>query len=143
MRIARVRLVAAVLLFLAWVGWLSYQVATSADPIVVSRTQLISAAIIVITQLDADKTVTVKELLRGQGPELQPGKSISIGNLGEVHGWAGAGEYFLALYKDDKGALRVLPTPQSPGFRVDPTPSIYPVTPSTRLQVQELLAAGK
>lgn len=152
---ASLRLTIAILLFAAWVGWLSYQVGTTANPIVVSRPQILLAPIVIEAQVaegnGPGKEVTVTTVHRG-GKLLPAEGKLIISNLGldQVRGWNGPDHYILPLVRiENKGEMRyeVVPPPYSPGFHPqnpEPNPdrfkpAIYPVTASTRAQLQEAL----
>lgn len=145
---ARVRLVLAVLVCLAWTGWLLYEVARSADPIVVSRPQVMAAPVVVEANVDdrdggPARQVEIVRVLRGRDLVAQPGqgpKQLDVA-FGVVRGWRGAGPYFLCLEPDGPG-YRVASPPLSPGFNPkgdDALPMIYPVTDSTRAQLAQAL----
>ncbi len=163
MRSPRVRLVLAALLFLAWTGWLAYQVARTADPIVVSRPQVLAAPVVVEANVTAwgkglppepREKVRVHEILRGQETlGLKQGEPVPA-NLelivtfhnvqNQYRGWKGEGMYFLCLEPAGEGKYRLVRPPVSPGFHPEPNDearlaSIYLVTESTRAQIEEAL----
>ena len=158
MREARVRLALAAGLFLAWTGWLIYQAARTADPVVVSRPQVLAAPVIVEAQLrranDADRPtqlVDLRDVLRGhEALGLKPGERLPeklqlTVNFDDPHrGWRGEGLYYLCLEPADAGPYRLVRPPFSPGYDPRPEdearlPLIYPVSASTRTQLEEAL----
>jgi hypothetical protein len=140
-----VRLVVAAALFLAWLGWLSFLVLTASHPIVLSRPQFLVSSLDLTAHVDqisgAEPRVTVQEV-RWPGDERAralEGKTIPVGNLAEVDGWTGPGEYILPLMTDWQGHYTVTGTPPSPGFPRVGKPRIYPVTPETLAQLNAIV----
>ena len=147
MKRRRLFLVLASGLAVAWTAWLGYQALTTADPIVVSRPQIMAAPVVVVAELrgDADPRVArVIKVYRGQelldlnDGDQEKGKPITVRGL---HGIP-PGEFILPLQPTEiKAEFEVMRTPPSPGFagggrNAQP---VYPVTPSTELQVREAL----
>jgi hypothetical protein len=142
-------LILAVALAAAWTLWLGYQALTTADPIVVSRPQIMAAPVVVVAELDEPgsepRPARVTKIYRGEdvlgvadGGQPQDLK-IAVQGLKAV----AAGSYILPLREaGPKGEFEVMPPPSSPGFAGRPRsekPAIYPATPSTELQVREVL----
>jgi hypothetical protein len=151
MKWARLRLLLAAMLFAAWIGWLVSLVvsmksslpAGATRPVVLSRPQFLVSSLDVIAEvnaIDADPAeVTVREVYwpKEKAEELV-GKKIKVSGLGECRDdWAGWGEYILALAPLGEKGYRVVPLPLSPGFPSG-RPRIYPATPQTRRQLQEI-----
>jgi hypothetical protein len=158
---ARVRLVLAGLLFAVWTGWLIYQVIQSADPVVVSRPQVLVAPVIVEAHLaylqkgpwKPQEKVRVHQILRGHEtlglPQAEQPAKLDLAVIFDdfrnpFRGWKGDGMYFLCLEPTHEGKYRLVRPPVSPGFQPlsddeARLASIYPVTPSTRMQFEEAL----
>jgi hypothetical protein len=153
-----VLLFAAVSVFALWTLFMAYLAVTSAQPIVVSRPQILVASIVIEADVPADggdaRTVEVIRVLRGQKLLGMPAEAekpdelqITVSNFAKVRGWQGPGDYILALTRTEaaKGPVyELVPVPPSPGFpprnhleRLDP--AIYPVSASSRAQTQEAL----
>jgi hypothetical protein len=155
MTFLRLRLGVAAALFLAWTAWLVYQVATTANPIVVSRPQIFLAPVIIEAQvpegMGSAREVTVTHVYRGHqflgvaaGAEPPPGLKLTIRYWGDVDNWKGAGNYILALQKSPReqaGGYELLSIPFGGGVTAPGAArlTIYPVTASTRAQVEEAL----
>jgi hypothetical protein len=144
----RLFLVLALVLAVAWTAWLGYQAATVADPIVVSRPQILVAPVVVEAVVGSEgggRPLQVVKVYRGQetlglpAGEVDPvGLEINVPELADEP----PGNYLLALQEElnQKGVFVLVPIPESPGFRKgDRTPPIYLATPSTRFQVRETL----
>jgi hypothetical protein len=143
----RLFLILAAVLAVAWTAWLGYQALTTADPIVVSRPQVMAAPVVVVAELTepaADpRTARVTRIYRGDdvlGAKENKPKALTI----QVRGLQGvaSGLYILALRESAMGEFEVMPLPLSPGFRDilrGNKPPIYPATKSTELQVREAL----
>jgi hypothetical protein len=143
----RLLLVLASLLALAWTSWLAYEAWTTADPIVVSRPQIMAAPLIVVAELQGEaepRLAHVTKVYRGQellGADPDPAKKLAI----HVRGLPGTppGSYILPLRETEvRMEFEVMPTPASPGFASamrNERARIYPVTPSTELQVRNAL----
>src|SRR5262245_29830429 len=149
MTTARLRLLlfgVSAAVFLAWVGWLGYLAATTRNPVVLSRPQLLASNVDVIGHVEAlNKPVEVKEVLWSQAPDAKQleGKAVTVANLPACkEGWKGPGDYLLPLVHtaqpDGGEKLEVaVPPARSPG--IDPTlpPRIYPDTPDVREQLRQ------
>src|SRR5437868_14387896 len=106
---ARMRLIGAVGLFVAWMGWLGYLALTARHPLVLSRPQFLVSSLDVIAQIkDKDDTqIVVREVHWPNTADLKKelvGKKISIVNLQDAKGWNGPGEYILALVRTSTGS---------------------------------------
>ena len=163
MKFAVVRLAVAAVLFVGWIGYLSFLAATTRNPVVLSRPQfLISQRDVIATYQGGDK-FRVDEVLYPQGaPESEKGKTLIVGDLKDCqtfspeNGWqwvkdhplAEGQQYLLPLQTaagpPPAGAappdamMDVVPIPPSPGFppssAVAGPPRIYPATPEVRRQ---------
>ena len=159
MSLRRVFLIVAAAAYAAWTAWLAYEALATADPIILSRPQLFTAPVIVEAQVPAggpEREVVVTRVYRGQSAlgvpegETQPqGVKLVVTNLGEAHNWRGPGAYFLPLQPDAGGPLRfrIVPVPARVGLSARSAagrlpPAIYPVTDSTRTQLEEALRAS-
>jgi hypothetical protein len=147
------RLIVAIVLFVAWLGWLGYLVVSAAHPIVLSRPQFLISDLDVIAKVEAadgapNPEVTIDSVYWARASSFRPeGKQqIRVLNLSQVtdtHGWQGPGLYILPLIKEGKD-YRVADVPRSPGFEPevrDAAPRIYPLTPQTRAQLEEIRKA--
>ncbi|MGL6076428.1 MAG: hypothetical protein ACRC8S_19925 [Fimbriiglobus sp.] len=142
----RLRFLAALVLFVAWLGWLAFAVQSKGNPIL-SRAQVINANQIVFAEVRVGDDglplpmAQVTKVLRGNVP-VGP---IEVMNLpaalpaGAKH-FSGPGEYLLLLSGDGK-TYRIVGLPRSPGFEpAEPTrPVLYPATDATRLQIEKLI----
>jgi hypothetical protein len=158
MRRSRLRLAVAAALFVGWLSWLVYLAATGTDDVVLSRSQFLVANVHVVAELSGDKApdaeAVVKKVYKwaAGGTAPAPGESITVANLPECkdHGWAGPGDYILALLTSTSGTkvtYVVAPTPRTPGYpfgkslpanRPGP-PRIYPATPSRIRQLEQIV----
>jgi hypothetical protein len=132
------RFVLTVVLFLAWLGFLTYQVWTrpltpTGQPLVLSRPQILTSEVDVVADLPEKpgKTLTVKEVLYGKG--IEPGQEITVRNLPECQPLV-PGEYLLPLNRAGNDDFVIAPVPPSPGYRADGLPRIYPASPEARAQ---------
>ena len=143
-------LVLSAVLFLGWIGWLAYLVATARPPVVLSRPQFLASTLDVIGRVDArpdgrpNPEVSVREVRWPQeGPEKAlAGTTVTVHDLPEhaEGGWAGPDSYILPLVKDGKD-YRVARIPHSPGFEADTQAArarIYRETPQTLCQLEEV-----
>jgi hypothetical protein len=159
MKAARWRLIAATVLFAAWLGYLivlavgaAHPVVqlwpfhvTKVAPVVLSRPQLLVSTLDVIADVqEADgepsPEVTVVEIHWPKKPPVQPEEKIRVEGLpiSSAEGWQGPGRYILPLVpKRDGRGYEVAPIPPSPGFRGNGH-RIYPDTPDTREQLDAI-----
>ena len=126
---AKLRLAVAVCLFVGWISWLAYLVATTRNPVILSRPQFIVADLWIRCQLEGvgntpQPTLVVREVLWARDPKDQGivEKQITVEDLDKVGrdlGWAGPGDYLLPLQKSKDGkkiGFRLAALPASPGF---------------------------
>jgi hypothetical protein len=143
---ARFRLAIAAVLFLGWLGWLAYLAFTTTRPVVLSRPQLLVSTLDVIAQVSSrdsapDPDVVVEEVHWPPSRQAElVGHALTVTNLAACQGWTGPGIYILPLVSDG-AAYQVAGIPPSPGFipaRADDRPRIYPKTPETVAQLEEI-----
>jgi hypothetical protein len=158
---AVLRLIAIALVFVGWMAYLAYLVATrpltsNGTPLVLSRPQILVSEFDVVARVDStdvDATVTIEEVLKPtRDSQLQVGDMIHVTNLADCHhlvrsatsetseaDWTGPGLYLLPLFEADKDRreYRVVKTPRSPGFSLD-LPRIYPATKAALAQYREI-----
>lgn len=154
MKWAPLRLLLAGVLFAAWIGWLVYVVRSSVPPgasrpVVLSRPQFLVSSLDVIAyvdELDHDPAeLTIRDVFWPKGKQASDlmGKTIKVSRLPECHDdfvGVGPGEYILPLARFGEHGYQVVPLPRSPGFPSG-RPRIYPATPQTRRQLQEIRKA--
>ncbi len=164
MKPAKWRLLLAAVLF---VGWLAYLIVlavrtehpaiqfwplhfSKSPPVVLSRPQFLVAGLVVVAEVSADaegRPEAEVTVVRVYGPENRPANppdKIAVRNLPSTTGWQGPGQYILALVPtaqpDGSTTYEVAPTPPSPGYEPgSSSPRIYPATPETLLQLEEIL----
>jgi hypothetical protein len=154
MKPAALRLTLAAALFAAWIGWLVYLVYSmkssvppgAARPVVLSRPQFLVSSLDVgadVPEIDADPVeVTVREVFWPKTSRDLAGKKIKVNHLRECReDWLGPGEYILPLERLAEDGYQVVPLPRSPGFPSG-RPRIYPSTPQTRAQLNEIRKAS-
>jgi hypothetical protein len=150
-----VLVVVLALLFLCWIGYLAVLAFTTRHAIVLSRPQLLVADFVVVGQIESlDKPVAVGEVLWSRAPEAEAlvGHSIAVVNLKACQAdWSGPGWYIVPLVVKKSGAEEryevALPGQRMPGYnpevdqgkKVTWPPRIYPATPETRAQVEQVL----
>ena len=152
MKPAAWRLVVTAVLFLGWLGYLAYLVRWTANPIVLSRPQLLVSDFDVIAEVNSTKDpVKVLSVLYPPSEKGQEGKEITVTNLEQCKpppradqkaadvplDFSGPGRYLLPLQRvspDDQTRFQVVPIPPSPGFAAEPRgpgpPRIYPANPT-------------
>ena len=146
MTLVRLRFAVALVVFLAWLGWLAVAVAKKGEP-VLSRAQLLNATHLVVADVTLgdgglpSTTATVVEVLRGDGVPAGP---ITVLNLdlalpAGAKAFPGPGVYLLPLTSDGR-TFRVAGLPRSPGYEPAESarPVIYPATEATRAQARRL-----
>jgi hypothetical protein len=100
----RLRLIVALVLFLAWMGYLGYAALTKSHSPIVSRAQAAVAEIAVVADVEAEQDgkpsmkIKVVETLSPGGP--QSGTALFVVNLPEARGFEGPGQYLLLLAPD-------------------------------------------
>jgi hypothetical protein len=164
MNAARLRLLIAAGLFMAWIGWLIYLATTTTNPVVLSRPQFLLSELDVVAQVDAGDVsdgeriptpqVTVVAVLWSQDESdrrLQD-QTITVENLPDIdrkHGWRGPTRYLLPLRKlpgTDRhfvipplGRSPGFPPAQESGYRPkEGDPRIYPDDPEVRKQLEQI-----
>jgi hypothetical protein len=165
-QVARFALTAA--LFVGWLGYLSYQVATrpviatTGQPLVLSRPQLLASELDVIAEVeDTSGEATVVEVLYPpEGAPVKKGDRIQVTNIADCAppprpdgpavrpDWSGPGTYLLPLrHAPDKKKYEVAAIPPSPGFYTSPAADapvrIYPATEETRAQYRHIAEARR
>jgi hypothetical protein len=136
MKPAAGRLILTALLFVGWLGYLGYLVATrpvtgDGRPLVLSRPQALVSDLDVVAHVEGvDRPVVIREVLyQATGKKLAAGDEIQVQNLVHCRGFSGAGEYLLLLRSMGKEGppYEVAPTPPSPGYSGDLSPPlVYP-----------------
>lgn len=153
MKVARLRLILAAVLFLAWLGWLAAAVLQKDAVDVLSRAQLTEATVLVVAEVAADgeglpdPKVTVVKTLKGtlEGD----GKSIEVLNLRKAalpgKGFPAASTYLIPLTFDKVMGYSVAGLPRSPGYEAanPERPPIYPWNDNTRKQLAKLGIASE
>lgn len=155
MKATTLRFMLAAMAFAAWIGWLAYLVYSmesslptgASRPIVLSRPQFLVSGLDVIAdvrEIDTDPAaVTVRQVIWPETKEEQDlvGKQVRVSGLSECRpDWLGPGDYILALQALRSKGYQVVPLPRSPGFAAG-RPRIYPATPETREQLQQIREA--
>jgi hypothetical protein len=141
----RARAVVAGLLFVAWLGFLLHLVLASRHLIVLSRPQFLVATRYVVAEVqeaDGNPAPRVKaEVVWAADRGFAEGDLdvVNLPNVGPTGGWQGPGKYILPLWKTPRG-YAVPPTPPAPGRPFDEV-RIYPLTPETRAQLDEIVAS--
>ncbi len=141
MKSARIWLALTAFAFCAWIAFLVYLVVNTRHPIVLSRPQFLVSTFDVIARVETpdDLQVQLEEVRWPPGAD-RAGQKIKVVNLAQCEGWNGPGSYILPLEPAGKN-YRVVPTPRSPGFepsRLGNRPRIYPVTPETLWQLEQI-----
>ena len=142
MTFPKARLVVSACLFLAWIGFLGYLVYESGT-VILSRPQFLLAQFVVVVEVQdrgghPDPQVAVNDVIWPVRAELK--KELDIPGLalcGKQHGYHGAGKYLLPLTRTAGGAYLITPMPPTAQTEI----KIYPWTPATRAQVEELVAS--
>jgi hypothetical protein len=100
----RVRLFAALVLFIGWMSYLGYAALTKSRSPIVSHAQAAAAEVAVVAEVETSEEgkpsikAKVVELLSKEGPP--PGTVLFILNLSDVRGFDGPGQYLLLLTPD-------------------------------------------
>jgi hypothetical protein len=149
---AKLRLAIAILLFGGWLGFLAYLALLKANPVVVSRWQMMAATHAVVAQitLDSDGRPKVTAHVEQVFPEASHdgpavGQDLELPGLPKAHlpsgkpFTAGEGRYLIPLTKEAGNQFRVVALPPSPGYDFSSRLLIYPWTPDVERQVRELL----
>lgn len=156
MRPALVRLVLVTGLFLGWLGYLGYLVATrpvqNGDwPLVVSRPQILTSQVDLIAEIDdPHQPLTIVEVLWPPNTSLRPGESLQVQGIQDCKprrlsaklpppDWSGPGRYLVPLHREEQGKYTVAPVPRSPGFWTEePLLRIYPATREALAQYRQI-----
>jgi hypothetical protein len=151
MKAAPLRLVLAVVLFIAWVSWLGWLALPTTTPReVLSRAQFLASQYDVIAQVDADPEGRPLPRVKVEGvtwPKEEAGNLlgpvIDVANLDQCKGWDRPGVYILPLVKDGDH-YRVATVPRSPGYEGASRryPRIYPATEQNRRQLAAIPKPG-
>jgi hypothetical protein len=139
----QLRLIVALLLFLAWMGYLGYAALTRSHSPIVSHSQAAAAEVAVVADVEADpdgkpsmKVKVIETLLPG-GP--MAGTALFVVNLPDARGFEGPGQYLLLL-TPDLPQYYVVGQLRSPG--TDPSnsgkPAIYRWNDDVRKQYEKL-----
>jgi hypothetical protein len=141
MRRNPVLLAVSALLFAGWLTWLGVQALKHAQPVVVSRAQLLSAKYLVVAKVGEGGSVHVNEVWRSpERPALRPGDTPKVADLETAVGYQGPGEYLLPLAAGANDQYAVPLPPVSPGYN-KPLPEhrrIYPWTPEVQRQLESM-----
>src|SRR5438270_12864194 len=125
MRFAKARLVAAVLLLFAWIGYVAYQAMAYGRFPVVSHAQLLISTLDVIADVKADAdgrpepVIHVVEVHWPPAKKDLAGQDLTVLNLPIADGFQGAGRYIVPLVAGPEGRYLVAGLPRSPGFNHD------------------------
>lgn len=146
MRLAKIRFAAALVVFLAWLGWLLWLALDTSKPIVLAEPQFLVSNLDVIANIpeihDGINEVVVRTVHWPEQDRARlEGKKVIVNNLAQCKDdWTGPGDYILALLPAGKDQYRVTPLPRSPLFSGPSSrqgrPRIYPDTPRTRMQLE-------
>jgi hypothetical protein len=145
--------------FALWIGYLFYLVLlhdrpvihwspfeiTKTPEIIVSRSQLLEAELVISARIDQlDGPAEECEVIwhRPGIDTVKVGPTLAIGNLWQCKesGWTGPGRYLLPLVREKDG-YSIAPVPPTPGYPANSPgrpgpPRIYVDTPETRKQVE-------
>ncbi len=149
----KVRVIVAGGLFFLWLGWIGYLAATKANPVVVSRAQLMAAEHYILAEVAVDpatkkpsKVQRVRDDLKSRGPALSG--DINIYNLTEAR-IAGQKDaeflpgtvYLLPVTKVSDETYELTPPPKAPGNEgiTRGRPWAYPWTPTVQRQFEQLV----
>ena len=136
MKLLTWRLVLTASLFLGWLGYLGYLVATrpltaAGTPLVLSRPQIMIAPIDIVADVtDPEEQVVVVEILYPSDASIKVGQKLTVLDLESCRpmprrqndeppkDFTGPGRYLIPLRPSgrEKGAYEVVPIPTSPGF---------------------------
>ena len=142
---ARLRFALALLLFLAWLGWLALAYFGKGEHPVLSRSQLLAATHLVVADIGPGPdglpaTLTVVETLKGEPISGSP----DVWNLPSAlppgaARFPGSGRYLVPLAGDGK-TYRIADPAPSPGYPQEAAarPRIYPWGEATRAQMAAL-----
>jgi hypothetical protein len=154
MKVSRVRLAVAAVLFLGWIGWLAYLAVSNHDPVILSRPQFLIADLWVIGDINTQddhprREVAVREVVWASQGKKPSGDVLEVADLPDMkteNGWRGTGTYMVPVTVRTVGKrdyYTVTPLPRSPGFPEAGERRIYVATPETRAQLDHLLSEWK
>ena len=151
MNLSRLRLGLAAAFFVLWMVWLIHLAVTTGRPITLSRPQFLVSNLDIVASIEKlDAPVKVEGVLWPEADAQKwSGKSIEVSNLQScADSWVGPGRYIIPLMPDRKGGYQVAPISLSPGsppgrvskdgMHVDLPARIYPDSPETRRQAQQI-----
>lgn len=153
MKWARVRLIAATVAFVAWIGYLIFVTQSGDRPsITLSRPQFLVAENAVLAHIaDRHAPITIQEVYAAGNGEFKAGAKVHVKNLADcLHRrlndpnapeWELPGDFIIPLWaidrdKDGNLTAEVTPLPRSPGLPHGCM--IYPVTPDTLAQLRSI-----
>ncbi len=131
----RLRLAAAALLLVGWLGWLGYTAWAKYHGPVVSRSQAAAATLAVVARVpggDGAQVVEVTEVLSGAKPDAP----LAVVNLADSVGYDGPGEYLLLLVKARGDTFAVVGPLRTPGYDSVGVPTVYRWTPAVEAQAR-------
>jgi len=155
-RIRKLLLTLAAIVYASWLALLTWLVWISQGTVIVSRPQLWQAPVIVQAYIEQNDhrpsdMVLVERIFRGAGvlARHHPGTqaaplAMRIRDLPLARGWRGPGSYILALRAAGEESWEMVAVPESPGFAPAAEsplakPRIYPATPGVIAQVETAL----
>ncbi len=113
----RMRLFAAIVLFVGWMSFLGYAALTKSRSPVVSHAQAAASALAVVAEVETDqegKPVMRTKVIKSLTPDgPQPGTELLVLNLPDTRGFDGAGQYLLLL-RPDSFFVQNMGNPQDP-----------------------------
>jgi hypothetical protein len=153
------RLILTSAMFIAWMGYLGFQVATrpqtaTGAPLVLSRPQILASHIDVIAMVpdESGEKIEIIEVLYPEEATLKPGDTIDVINIRDcvqprgdseklAKDWTGPGHYLLPLrHMGTNNRYEVAAIPPSPGF-YQPRPRIYPANEAALAQYRHIAKA--
>jgi hypothetical protein len=133
---SRKPLLAAAVLFAAWFGFLAYEVATSANPVILSRPQILASDVVVEGRLlRSPSRVAVEKVWWGD--ESLRGKELNVSGLAFAES---PSTVIVALQQAGKDRYRIQPIPADAGADRDvEAPGFYPAEPEVLKELSKLL----
>ena len=131
----KLRLAAASVLLVGWLGWLGYTAWAKYRGRVVSRSQGAAATLAVVARVpggDGPQVVEVIEVLSGAKPD----GPLTVANLSDAVGYEGAGEYLLLLTKVRADTYGVVGPLRTPGYDAVGVPTVYRWSPAVEAQAR-------
>lgn len=155
------RLLLAAVLFVAWLGYLGYLIATrpvtaAGAPLVLSRPQIMTSEIDIVAEIDdLNGQVTVRQVLYPADAPVKAGDRLTVHRLADARGpvrytghvpppdWSADVRLYLVPLRAslfDKGRYEVAAVPPSPGFHLgrEPLLRIYPATGEALAQYRRI-----